>query len=86
MRERVRVRLASVLHSVTFCNAYNVLMAEELLTVNEAAERLGSNRVQIWRLIRDGLLEAKVNPLDRRQKLIPLSAIEKLESEGRRKK
>jgi hypothetical protein len=80
------VRVAFVLHSVTFCNAYNVLMAEELLTINEAAERLGSNRVQIWRLIRDGLLEAKVNPLDRRQKLIPLSAIEKLESEGRRKK
>jgi hypothetical protein len=75
-----------LLHSATFCNAYNVLMAEELLTINEAAERLGSNRVQIWRLIRDGLLEAKVNPLDRRQKLIPLSAIEKLESEGRRKK
>lgn len=59
-------------------------MAEdEWLTINEVAERLHTNRVRIWRMIKAGLLEAHENPLDRREKLVPLAAVEELERLGR---
>jgi excisionase family DNA binding protein len=57
---------------------------EDWLTINEAAERLGTNRVKIWRLIKAGRLEARENPLDRREKLISSVAIEELLRLGRK--
>jgi excisionase family DNA binding protein len=47
-------------------------------TIQDAAEALGVNRKRIWRMIRDGQLEAITNPVDRREKLIPREAIERL--------
>jgi excisionase family DNA binding protein len=58
---------------------------EEWLTINEVAERLQTNRVKIWRMIKTGRLVARENPLDRREKLIPVSAVQELERLGRRR-
>ena len=52
------------------------------LTVTEAARRLGVSRHKVWALIKDGTLLARANPLDRRQKLIPVEAVENLLAEG----
>lgn len=59
---------------------------EEMLTVKETAARLGVSRVKVWRLVKEGALESRVNPLDRRERLIPVQALEQLESFGKRKR
>jgi excisionase family DNA binding protein len=61
-------------------------MEEELLSMNEVAERLGVSRVTVWKMVKGEVLPARQNPIDKREKLIPLSAVEKLESVGRRRK
>lgn len=59
---------------------------QKYLNIQEAAEALGVNRKRIWRMIRDGQLEAITNPVDRREKLIPREAIEQLLEFARTKK
>jgi hypothetical protein len=58
-------------------------MSMETLSMTEAAARLGVSVVKIRGLVRDGVLPARPNPLDKREKLIPLSAVEQLAAEGR---
>ena len=53
------------------------------LSITEAAERLGVSRVKVRALVKEGTLPAMTNPLDRRERLIPLSAIEQLEAQAR---
>ncbi len=53
------------------------------LSITEAAERLGVSRVKVRSLVKEGTLPAMTNPLDRRERLIPLSAIEGLEAQAR---
>jgi predicted DNA-binding transcriptional regulator AlpA len=84
-QEAINGNLACLLRDVTFHNLYNARM-DTYLTYAEAAERLGVSRMQIWRLVRDGVLEAHPNPMDRREKLVTVAAIEELESIGRRKR
>jgi len=48
------------------------------LTIQAAADALATNRRRIWQMIRDGELQAVTNPLDRREKLILRSDVEKL--------
>jgi hypothetical protein len=55
----------------------------EYVTIGAAAEALGVNRRRIRELIQGGELEAITNPLDRREKLIPLPEIERLEKFAR---
>jgi excisionase family DNA binding protein len=59
---------------------------EELLSMNEVAERLGISRVTVWKLVRDGVLPAEQNPIDKRERLVPVSAVEALERRGRKRK
>lgn len=59
---------------------------DEELTVRETAERLGISTVQVWRLVKQGVLTSRPNALDRRERLIPLLAIEDLERRGRKRR
>jgi Helix-turn-helix domain len=52
---------------------------EGWLTLTEAGRRLGVSRATVGRLIRQGALPTMPNPLDKRQKLVPESAIHRLE-------
>ena len=45
------------------------------LSVTEAADYLGVSRTTVWSMMKDGRLPASPNPLDKRQKLIPLSSL-----------
>lgn len=55
----------------------------ETVTMREAAALLGVSNTQIWRLVRDGILQATPNPRDRREKLIRLTDVERLRDESR---
>ena len=48
------------------------------MTLTEAAEALGVSRFKVSRLVRDGLLQAFVSPLDRRQRLVRRGDVEEL--------
>lgn len=50
----------------------------EYMTVKEAGVLLGVTRAKMAQLIRDGVLHAMVNPLNRRVKLIPRGEVEAL--------
>lgn len=58
---------------------------EEELTVRETADRLGISTVQVWRLVKQGVLTSRANALDRRERLISVAAIEALERQGRKR-
>jgi len=53
------------------------------LTMTEAAERLGISRTTLGRLVREGVLPVRHNPLDKRERLIPEEAILRLVGTGR---
>jgi DNA-binding MarR family transcriptional regulator len=53
------------------------------ITMKEAQERLGVSSHKMWRLVRDGILPARPNPLDRREKLIRLTDLERLMTDTR---
>lgn len=48
------------------------------LTVKEAAEYLNTTRQKISRLLKRGVLQAEVNPMDTRYKLIKRADLDKL--------
>jgi len=56
---------------------------ENAVTLKEAARRLGVSRHKVWLLVREGTLPARQNPLDKREKLIPVSAVEELAATGK---
>jgi excisionase family DNA binding protein len=49
--------------------------------MTEAARRLGVTRATLGRLVREGKLTTRENPLDKRQRLIPVEEIEHLEGQ-----
>lgn len=51
---------------------------ERYVTVQQTADELGVSRATVWRMIRDGKLPSERDPLDRRAKMIPVSALEAL--------
>lgn len=55
-------------------------MADEpqYVTIQGAAAALGVTRRRVWQMVKNGDLEARTNPLDRREKLIPQSEIDRL--------
>ncbi len=53
-------------------------MDSEYLGLREAADLLGVSRFTIWRLIRDGDLDAYQSQVDRRQKLVKRADVEAL--------
>lgn len=56
---------------------------DDTLTMTEAARRLGVSRVKVRALIKEGVLPAMTNPLDKRERRIPVIAIEQLETHSR---
>ncbi|MBV9282799.1 MAG: helix-turn-helix domain-containing protein [Chloroflexi bacterium] len=50
--------------------------------MTEAARRLGITRTTLRRLVKEGRLPTAENPLDKRQRLIPLRALETLRGAG----
>lgn len=54
--------------------------ADEYLTVGEARELLGVSKPVIARLIRENVLQAVLDPLNRRVKLIKRSEVEALKA------
>jgi predicted DNA-binding transcriptional regulator AlpA len=46
--------------------------------MREAAAMLGVSHAKMWQLVKDGVLLAETNPLDRREKLIRLADVEHL--------
>jgi excisionase family DNA binding protein len=56
---------------------------DDTLTMTEAARRLGVSRVKVRALIKEGALPAMTNPLDKRERRIPVVAIEQLEARSR---
>jgi len=53
-------------------------MPEDYVTMKEAQRLLGVSNQKMWRLVRDGVLEAIRSPLDGRVKLIRRSDLDKL--------
>ena len=49
---------------------------DDLITVGEAARRLGVSKVTMARLVREGRFRIYENPLDRRQKLLDPTEVE----------
>ena len=56
---------------------------DRAVTITEAAHRLRMNRHEIWQLVKEGMLPCSENPLGRREKLIPMNAIERLAATGK---
>ena len=56
---------------------------ENTLTITETAQRLGVSRHKVWTLVKDGTLPTRRNPLDKREKLIPVDVVERLAAEGK---
>ncbi len=46
--------------------------------MREAAALLGLSGTQMWRLVREGRLQARTNPVDRREKLVRVADVERL--------
>jgi excisionase family DNA binding protein len=57
----------------------------QFLTAAEVRDRLGVSKQTITNMLRDGRLPSVRNPLDKREVLIPVSAVEELERQGRKK-
>ncbi len=47
-------------------------------TVKQAADVLGVSRWKMWRLVEAGSFTVEANPLDKRQKLLPVDEVEQL--------
>lgn len=54
------------------------MAGEQLIPVKEAQERLGVSKMTMTRLLREGRFTVTVNPLDRREKLLPVSEVDAL--------
>jgi len=43
---------------------------DDFVTIQQAAKLLGVHRITVWRLVRDGRLQAYQSPINRRVKLV----------------
>lgn len=57
---------------------------QDKMTIGEAADYLGVSRTKVWTLVKEGLLTATQNPLDKRERLIPTEAVHELEGQGKK--
>ncbi len=53
------------------------------MTVAEAQRELGVSKVKMSKLLREGLLHATPDPLDKRSKLIPRAEVDALKARSR---
>jgi hypothetical protein len=54
------------------------------MRIAQAAEYLGVSRTKVWKLVVEGTLSARSNPLDKREKLAPAAELERLREAGSR--
>ena len=50
----------------------------DLITMAEAGRLLGVTRNKMWLLVKEGTLEAVINPLDKRSKLVRWADVQNL--------
>jgi hypothetical protein len=50
------------------------------MTITQVAEYLGVSRTKVWKLINEGALSARTNPLDKRERVVPRVQVERLKS------
>jgi hypothetical protein len=60
--------------------------ARDLMTVGEAREVLGISRPKMAQLLKDGVLTVRVDPLDKRVKLVSRTAVQALAARSKREK
>ncbi len=60
--------------------------ARDLMTVGEAREVLGISRPKMAQLLKDGVLKVRVDPLDKRVKLVSRTAVQALAARSKREK
>jgi len=60
--------------------------ARDLMTVGEAREVLGISRPKMAQLLKDGVLTVRVDPLDKRVKLVSRGAVQALAARSKREK
>lgn len=60
------------------------MTTDEAVTMQKAAAILGVSHSKMWLLVRDGILSARPNPLDRREKLVRLSDVQHLKGADQR--
>jgi hypothetical protein len=53
-------------------------LAERQVNLTTAAAMLGVSRTKLWTMVRGGEIQSSPDPIDRRQRLIPLGEIERL--------
>jgi excisionase family DNA binding protein len=51
------------------------MQTKKLLSVQEAAEFLGVSRMKISKMLKSGALKGEINPLDTRERLIPMEQL-----------
>ena len=59
------------------------IQMQDRLTIREVADELGISRTTVWTMVKNGELSASVNPIDKRQHLVPRLAVEQLKERGR---
>ncbi|HEY7092037.1 MAG TPA: hypothetical protein VH393_02590 [Ktedonobacterales bacterium] len=60
--------------------------ARDLMTVGEARDVLGISRPKMAQLLKDGVLTVRVDPLDKRVKLVSRTAVQALAARSKREK
>ena len=58
---------------------------QDKMTIREVAQYLGISRTTVWNMIKKGELPATQNPVDKRERLVPVAAVEQLKERGRGK-
>lgn len=53
-------------------------MSKEILTLGEAARYLGVSERKMWKLVKEGTVKSRQDPLDKRKKLLKVSDLNKL--------
>jgi hypothetical protein len=56
-------------------------LVEKRVNLTTAAKVLGISRTKLWVMVRAGEIESSADPLDKRQRLIPLREIERLQEQ-----
>lgn len=55
-----------------------MVLQDRYIPLREAAKRLGISRTKLWSMVRNGDVEVRPDPLDRRQRLVSVQAIDTL--------
>jgi phage antirepressor YoqD-like protein len=57
-------------------------MQEQLMSLGQSAKFLGVSERKMWKLLKEGKVNYRQDPLDKRRKLFKLSELKKLKEES----